>query len=131
MDRAAAQLTPDSLLPLEQFSVGGIDTVRGYRQNQLVTDNGVLGSLEVRLPIASDPGVLQHRPFFDIGTAWNKGETDPSPSAIASLDLGLTWAINPNLDVRLNYGIPLMSIDNQGSSLQDSGFNFSVGYQIF
>lgn len=48
--RAAAQLTPDSLLPLEQFSVGGIATVRGYGQNQLVTDNGVLGSLEVRLP---------------------------------------------------------------------------------
>ncbi|NET57981.1 MAG: ShlB/FhaC/HecB family hemolysin secretion/activation protein, partial [Symploca sp. SIO2E6] len=41
-----AQLTPDSLLSLERFSMGGVDTVRGYRQNQLVADNGILGSVE-------------------------------------------------------------------------------------
>ena len=57
--RVDAQLTPNPLLTLEQFSVGGVDTVRGYRQNQLVTDNGILGSLEVRLPLTSDPKVLQ------------------------------------------------------------------------
>ncbi len=38
-----AQLTPDSLLPLERFSIGGGDTVRGYPQNQLVADNGIIG----------------------------------------------------------------------------------------
>jgi hemolysin activation/secretion protein len=53
--RAGAQLTPDSLLPLEQFSIGGIDTVRGYRQNQRVGDNGLVGSLEVALPIVREP----------------------------------------------------------------------------
>ncbi len=129
--RAAAQLTPDSLLPLEQFGVGGIDTVRGYRQNQLVTDNGVLGSLEVRLPIASNPGVLQLRPFFDIGTAWSNRGANPDPSVIASLGLGLSWAITPDFDIRLDYGVPLVSVDNRGSSLQDSGFNFSIRYQPF
>lgn len=33
-----AQLTPDALLPLENISSGGVDTVRGYRQNQLVVE---------------------------------------------------------------------------------------------
>ena len=129
--RTAAQLTPDSLLPIEQINVGGIDTVRGYRQNQLVTDNGVLGSVEVRLPVARNPGVLELRRFFDIGTAWNNRGAKPDPNLIASIGLGLTWTINPNFDVRLDYGVPLVSIDNRGSSLQDSGFNFSVRYQPF
>jgi hemolysin activation/secretion protein len=30
------QLTPDSLLSLEKISIGGVDTVRGYGQNQLM-----------------------------------------------------------------------------------------------
>ena len=59
-----AQLTPDSLLSLEQIGIGGINTVRGYRQNQLVTDNGILGSIEVRIPLTSDPSLLQLTPFF-------------------------------------------------------------------
>ena len=53
--RVGTQLTPDSLLSLEQFSVGGADTVRGYQENQLVTDNGVLGSVELRIPLTTDP----------------------------------------------------------------------------
>jgi hemolysin activation/secretion protein len=32
------QLAKDPLLPLEQFTVGGASTVRGYRENQLVKD---------------------------------------------------------------------------------------------
>lgn len=62
--RIDAQLTPDSLLSLERFSMGGVDTVRGYRQNQLVSDNGILGSVEVRVPLTSDPRILQLAPFF-------------------------------------------------------------------
>ena len=48
------QLTPDSLLSLEKISIGGVDTVRGYRQNQLVADNGVVGGVEVRIPLTSN-----------------------------------------------------------------------------
>lgn len=72
--RIATQLTPDSLLPLEQFSIGGVDTVRGYRQNQFVADNGITGSLEIRFPIVKDPGgfgTIQIAPFFDFGKVWN------------------------------------------------------------
>ncbi len=69
--RIDTQLTPDSLLTPEQFSIGGIDTVRGYRQNQTVADNGILGPVEVRFPLTSNPEVLQVAPFFDIGKVWN------------------------------------------------------------
>jgi hemolysin activation/secretion protein len=44
---------------IEQFSLGGIDTVRGYRQNQIVADNGVFGSVELSVPLTSNPEVLK------------------------------------------------------------------------
>lgn len=52
--RISTQLTPDSLLSLEQISIAGSDTIRGYRSNQSVADNGVVGSLELRIPLVSD-----------------------------------------------------------------------------
>ncbi|MBD2006949.1 MULTISPECIES: ShlB/FhaC/HecB family hemolysin secretion/activation protein [Cyanophyceae] len=129
--RIDAQLTPDSLLSLERISLGGVDTVRGYRENQLVADNGILGSVEVRFPLTSDPRILQLAPFFEIGTAWNNREIDPDPATIASLGLGLRWLITPDLSLRLDYGIPLISVGERGNSLQENGLYFSVRYQPF
>jgi hemolysin activation/secretion protein len=129
--RIYAQLTPDSLLPLERFSIGGVDTVRGYRQNQLVADNGILGSVEVRIPLASDSSRLQLAPSFEIGTVWNDRDIDPDPATIASLGLGLRWQMAPDLSLRLDYGLPLISVSDRGNSLQDNGIYFSVRYQPF
>jgi hemolysin activation/secretion protein len=39
--RANAQFADHPLLSLEQFSLGGIASVRGYRENQLLRDNGL------------------------------------------------------------------------------------------
>lgn len=129
--RINAQLTPDSLLSLERFSLGGVDTVRGYRQNQLVADNGILSSVEVRIPLTSDPRTLQLSPFFEIGTAWNNRDANPNPGTIASLGLGLRWLVTPDLSLRLDYGIPFIKVDNRGDSLQESGIHFSLRYQPF
>ncbi len=125
------QLTPDSLLSLEKISIGGVDTVRGYGQNQIVADNGVVGGVEVRIPLASNVETLQLIPFFDIGTAWNNRGINADPQSIASLGLGLNWQPFNGLVLRADYGIPLMGTSDRGSSLQDNGFNFSVRYQPF
>lgn len=129
--RIDTQLTPDSLLTPEQFSIGGMDTVRGYRQNQTVADNGILGSVEVRFPLTSNPDILQVAPFFDIGKVWNNQNSDPDITTIASLGLGVRWLIQRDLSLRLDYGIPLTKIENQANSLQDNGLYFSLRYQPF
>lgn len=129
ISRVAAQLTPDSLLSLERFSLGGVDTVRGYPQNQLVGDNGLLASIEARIPLTNDPSVLQLTPFFDFGTAWNNRTADPDPRAIAGLGVGLRWQIGSGLFVRVDYGIPLISVDGLGDTLQENGFYFSLRFQ--
>jgi hemolysin activation/secretion protein len=131
LSKINTQLTPDSLLTLEKISIGGVDTVRGYSQNQLVADNGVVGGVEVRIPLASNVETLQLIPFFDIGTAWNNRASNPDPQTIASLGLGLNWQPYKNLLLRADYGIPLIGTSDRGTSLQDNGFNFSVRYQPF
>ena len=129
--RINTQLTPDSLLSLERFTIGGVDTVRGYQQNQRVGDNGILGAVEVRLPLTSNPSILQLSPFFEIGTVWNNRDANPEPATIAGLGLGLNWLITPDLSLRLDYGIPLIEVDDKGDSLQDNGLYFSLRYQPF
>lgn len=44
--RSDVQLASEALLSLEKLPVGGANSVRGYRENQLVRDNGWLSSLE-------------------------------------------------------------------------------------
>ncbi len=131
ISRIAAQLTPDSLLPLEQLSIGGVDTVRGYRTSQRVGDNGIAGTVEMRLPVVRDPegfGLLQIVPFIDAGTIWSNGndEANSADRTLLSTGLGLRWQLNDSLSASLDWGIPLISIDRQGDSLQDNGISFSV-----
>src|SRR5207253_4360767 len=74
VSRITAQLTPDHLFPLEQVSVGGRYSVRGYREYSLVRDNATLASFEARVPIystASGVDTLLLAPFVDYGRAWN------------------------------------------------------------
>jgi hemolysin activation/secretion protein len=44
------QLSDGPLVSSEEFSVGGADTVRGYLESEVVADNGIAGTLEVRSP---------------------------------------------------------------------------------
>ncbi|MGB3493777.1 MAG: ShlB/FhaC/HecB family hemolysin secretion/activation protein [Elainellaceae cyanobacterium] len=129
--RINTQLTPDSLLSLEQFSIGGVDTVRGYAQNERVADNGVLGSVEFRLPLTRNPQRLQLTPFIEAGKVWNNRTVDPDPSTIAGLGLGLRLLIGSNLVARLDYGIPLIDVESDSDSLQEDGLYFSLRFQPF
>jgi hemolysin activation/secretion protein len=133
--RVATQLTPDALLPIEQFSIGGVDTVRGYRQNFRVGDNGVLGSLELRFPILQQEGGIgrvELVPFVDLGRVWSREREIPSPRTqfLASTGLGLRWRVGTALSAQLDWGIPLVSVPRQAESLQDYGVVFSIRLQF-
>jgi hemolysin activation/secretion protein len=127
VSRLAAQLTPDPLLSLERFSLGGADTVRGYRQNQVVSDNGILGSFELQIPVTKNPELLQLHPFLDWGYGWNRQGDNPDPRFIASLGLGLRSRFPSGLETRLDYAIPLI----RNNQLEDQRLHFSLRYQLF
>ena len=130
------QLTPDSLLPSEQFVIGGGQSVRGYRQNVRAGDNGFRFSIEDRITIARNEGgesVFIVAPFFDMGSVWNVGD-NPNPQFsqrfVAALGLGLLWQPIKGLNMRLDYAPPLIDLDDRGDNVQDDGLNFSVNFQL-
>lgn len=132
--QADAQLADSSLLPLEQFGLGGANTVRGYRQDLLLVDNGVSASMELRLPLYRSPtrrSVLQLTPFVEGGFGWNTTEQDPDPDTLLSAGIGLLWRLDDTLSARLDWGIPLIDGDADGDSLQETGVHFSLNYRAF
>lgn len=131
-----AQLSNTRLLGLEQFALGGQESVRGYRQDFLLKDNGLLGSAEVRLPIlraSKIGGLLQIAPFIDVGTGWNSSgaPASNSPNTLIGTGVGLLWRQGNNLTVRLDFGVPLISIKSKGDTLQEKGIYFSINYTPF
>jgi hemolysin activation/secretion protein len=129
--RAEGQLSDRTLVPLEQFGLGGQRTVRGYRQDFLLVDNAFFASAEVRLPILRAPklgGILQLTPFVDFGLASNReGRDAPELSSISSIGLGLLWT-SQNVTARFDWGIPLRSIEADKNTLQEKGLYFSVSF---
>lgn len=128
LTRLGAQLTPDALLPVERFSLGGVSTVRGYAQNQIVTDNALTASVEARIPVSKDPNKVQITPFIDLGAGWNNLTPNPDPSVLLGTGVGVRWLVTPNVFVRVDYGIPLIPTSGGGGSLQENGLYFLVDY---
>jgi hemolysin activation/secretion protein len=128
--RSGIQIADRTLSPLEQLGLGGRETVRGYRQDLLLTDNGVFASAEVQLPILRLPklqSILQIIPFIDFGTGWNSsGMSSPNPSTLLSTGLGLQFQWGDRVTGRLDWGIPLISVDSKEKTLQEQGLFFSV-----
>ena len=131
--RGSLQIANDVLLAAEQFSIGGFNTVRGYRQDQLLTDNGLLASAELRIPITkgfSEPGIVQIIPFIDYGTGWNNFDVpNRDPQDLASVGIGLLWQ-EENFNFRFDYGIPLIDLDSRDRTLQEQGLYFSLQWNL-
>jgi hemolysin activation/secretion protein len=127
--RGDMQVADRALLSLEQIGLGGSSTVRGYRQDANLTDNGALLSAELRLPIFRAKkigGVLQLTPFFDLGTGWNRDRDNPDPRTLASVGAGLLWRQGDSFTARFDWGIPLVSTSGEKRSLQEQGLHFSM-----
>ncbi|NES84188.1 MAG: ShlB/FhaC/HecB family hemolysin secretion/activation protein, partial [Moorea sp. SIO2B7] len=130
--RGDVQLASDPLVSLEQFRIGGQDSLRGYRQDVFLTDNGLLASAEVRLPILRIPKwntLLQIAPFVDFGVAWNNSDSPrrtPNPNTLVSVGLGLQLQVSDRLTARFDWGIPLVDVDAPDRTAQENGIYFSV-----
>jgi len=134
--RVDAQRSAEPLLPVEQFGIGGRYTVRGYRENLLVRDQGVIASLETRVPLLQQQrwaDYLLFCQFVDYGQGENKSGGTPTPSDLASVGLGLRWAATPvklpfelKLEAETYWGHQLRRVTRTHSDLQDEGIHLQV-----
>ena len=128
------QLTGNSLLPSQQFVIGGGQSVRGYRQNARSGDNGALFSIEDRLTLVKNQAgeaKLTFTPFFNLGAVWNNDDNpneQPEQTFLAALGIGFIWEPINGLNLKLDYAPPLVDLDDESDNVQDNGLHFSLDY---
>jgi hemolysin activation/secretion protein len=133
--QADIQLTPNSLLPSQQFVVGGGQSIRGFRQNARTGDNGFRFSLENRVVMQrneSGQPIIQLAPFIDLGMVWNQSDNPnklPRQNFLAGAGLGILWELFPGLNLRADYAFPFVSLNDKGENAQDRGLFFSINYR--
>jgi hemolysin activation/secretion protein len=137
--RLTGQYSDGTLYSGERISAGGEGTVRGYRENLLLADRGVIGSVELSHPIRFggeprgttrfDWGSFSISAFADAAYLRNARAPQPAPSFIPSVGASLAWTPTEALQARLSYGAALRDIEQTGSrDLQDRGLHFRVTF---
>lgn len=132
--RGELQLADDSLPFLEQYQIGGVDSVRGYRQSAVLADNGALTSVEARLPIMGSfarQNLLSVTPFIDAGVVWNQGDIEiAGTNLLIGFGLGLLWE-RRDFRGHIQWGIPLTEGASADRTLQEAGIYFAIEYNLF
>ena len=137
--RLSGQIADRPLLSLEQLELGGIASVRGYLENQVLSDNGVLASLEFRVPVWEDKdhnALVALAPFSDFGLGWdnvdiNSPAGNPGRQGVTMPSVGLGLLVNPVKYVsgQIYYGYGFNSRETpHGDSLQNQGIEFSLTF---
>lgn len=120
--RSDAQMAGEKLTPQEEFSLGGLNSVRGYPFGDFYADSGIQSTVEflfspvflpdsIKLPYAKNPlknditGVI----FFDHGYGDRRGgiEGEKSHERLASFGAGFRINVYDQLRLRLEVGVPL------------------------
>ena len=131
--KGVMQRADTTLLPVDSISVGGVNTVRGYRENQLLGDKGEVLSLQLDVPVPTGgirfPQVVVS-PFYDWGRATKVGLGSDILSS-AGLALKAAWQ-----GARLDFVIAKRlkhapAIDNVKGSLQDDRVHVQLAYDFF
>ena len=128
------QLSGNSLLSSESFTIGGAQTLRGYRQGARNGDNGFRFSIEDRITLLQDPEkgeLLQVAPFFDYGAVWNNAGNPSEITAeqtLAGIGAGIIYQPFTDFLLRLDLALPLSDLSDRQDNLQDSGIYFLMNY---
>ena len=132
--RGTLQTSNANLMPSEQLGFGGYDSVRGYDEREVNTDDGYIFTTELRTPPISVAGLLgsqaikdqlQFLGFWDYGSASDHARLagEPEEIALSSLGMGVRYSVNTYLAVRFDYGFQLVrtGFDNDQGSRSDLG----------
>ena len=74
---------------------------------------------------------MQLTPFIDGGYGWNSRGPDPDDNTLLGIGTGLLVRLENQAAFRLDWGIPLIDDDGDGTSLQEQGLYFSLGFSFF
>ncbi len=104
------QYTADALIAGEQYGLGGLNSVRGFKEREISNDYGYRATAELYTPsfanaLKLDNSRLRALVFYDVGYV---KRNKPSPSeinaiGIASIGAGLRYSWGKNFNARFDY----------------------------
>jgi hemolysin activation/secretion protein len=132
--RLTGQVASSVLYSGERLGIGGEGSVRGYRETLLLADQGLVGSVELAMPItfsgeaargrAFDWGAFSVSAFAEGAYADNVEGPEPSPDVIGSVGVAMTWQPTDSLSLSVAYGQALVDVDPTGTTdIQDGGIH--------
>lgn len=117
--RAAGQVSDSPLISNEQFSMGGMQSVRGYLETHVLADDGVSASLELYSPrLVPDDwdsvDSLKALVFADGGKGWVMDALPGTAQefALASVGMGLRVGFVKHLLGEFDFAVPLLEQGN-------------------
>lgn len=134
------QQSNHKLLPTEEFSLGGYFTVRGYDENEVIGDNGLLIKNEIRTPKFTYKfsrrkltQVLQFLIFLDFGVSYDVDQNilSKNKTVLASIGPGIRYTFHKNIIFRFDYGWQLHTIDrivNDSNKHSRAHFGLTVSF---
>jgi hemolysin activation/secretion protein len=132
--RTTLQLADQPLIPNEQFSIGGADTVRGYLESEALGDFGFSSTLELRSPgWPLWPGAESTRfSIYGFADAGIVGLVSPLGQArrvdLSSLGLGARVGGDRALSAVLDFAWPL--VPGSRTPADDGRLHFNLRYDF-
>jgi hemolysin activation/secretion protein len=112
--KGQGQAADQPLIPDEEFSGGGLGTVRGYLESEALGDNGIIGTTEIRSPsLSPDLGKsVDEWRFYLFTDAGLLGRNEPLPEEqstfkLASVGVGSRIKLAGHINGSLDVGLPL------------------------
>ncbi len=130
------QYTQDSLVPGEQFGIGGADTVRGYLPRQAANDRGYATQLEVYTPNFAAATGLNDKwrtrlvGFYDFG-AVSRNNALPGEQTgkyLASTGVGLRMSFGKSVNLRVDVAQILKAFGNRETDDQRVNASIAIIY---
>lgn len=125
------QLSSSALLSAEEFGIGGANGIgRGYDPSELVGEDGVAGSVELRWASPYKVSWLDNYSvygFYDIGKVWNDDATTSSQKEQSLASTGLGMRANINSATRAGFMVALpLTRDVAAEGDDDPRFYFNL-----
>jgi hemolysin activation/secretion protein len=124
--KVQGQVADGPLVSSEQLSVGGLDTVRGYLESEVLGDNGVVGNLEVRSPDVGS--MLQKQVKGEAGQGAPHFTTFNEWRFFAFTDAGKATVLNPLPEQQSQFDLWSYGIGARFKVFD--GFNGMIAYSV-
>ncbi len=132
--KGSTQYADGPLPPSEQLSLGGMTTVRGYKERQVLGDNGYLATVEIRTPLLdrrllgfnSSEKPFETLQFLVFGDYGYTERLEPQPGEYEDVDMigvgaGMRVGLAGYSQIRVDYGIALSDLEEELGEETDAG----------